>query len=117
MSDPENLHISCAFGSGESDYGISMTRCRLDHIPLHLIMFMEMVDLLQLTCLRNALLHWLRVYSKDTMLQYLLMVRLGSPCTSSTLKVENDHSVHLLYLTYVFATDRIWENVYHGDWL
>jgi len=112
-----SVHISCAFGSGEFDYGISMTRFRLDRIPLHLIMFMEMVDLLRLTCLRNALLHWLMAYSKDTMLQYLPMVRLGSPCMSRTVEVEKYHSVHLLYLTFVFATDRIWENVYHGNWL
>lgn len=117
MSDPGNTHISRAFGSGESDYGVSMTRFRLDRIPLHLTMFMETVGLLRLTCLMNALPHWLMAYSKDTMLQYLHMVRLGSPCMSSTLQVENDHSIHLLYLTYVLATDRIWENVYHGNWL
>ena len=97
-----------------------MTRFKLGRMPLHLITFMEMVDLLQLRCLRNALLHWLMAYSKDTMLQYLPMVRLGPSCMACTLiKVEkdHDHSVHLLYLTYIFVTDRIWENIYHGNWL
>lgn len=95
-------------------------RYKLVHIPSLLIMSMGARVLLQLPCLKNVLHPLLMAFSKVITPPFLLMGRWElsqnpMPSPEHNLCKLMKHCPMLFYPGNI--VDRIWENVYDGNWL